>query len=322
MTYKKTFFAAMAASAALLLAACSSPEETPEPTDSATGGAPTEEIVQIGFITKFPVDFFDIMVDAAKAWDEAEPGAEVFYAQGESGTDDEGIIAAIQSFVTQGVDAIVITPTSPAVEGDLQKAVDAGIKVILVDNDIPDWDGKTALVATDNFAGGELAGQWFVENLPAGSTIAVLQGVLGNPSLDDRVNGMLEVLGDHASIVATIATDCDQTKGLNAGQDILTSNPDVDAIYAACGPPLTGALEAVKAVGREGDIVTVGFDASPDEVAAIIAGTQTASVAQFPANMGTYGVQTAYDAVMGLEVEALVDTGTEMVTADNAADFQ
>ena len=59
--------------------------------------------MKIGFITKFPVDFYDTMVDAAKAWNEDHPEVEMIYAQGESGTDDEGEIAAIESMVTQGV---------------------------------------------------------------------------------------------------------------------------------------------------------------------------------------------------------------------------
>ena len=157
---------------------------------------------------------------------------------------------------------------------------------------------RPRVVATDNYAGGQLAGTWLAENLPEGATLAVLQGVLGNPSLDDRVTGMLDTLGDAAEVVATTPTDCDQTKGLDAGQDILTANPGLTAIYAACGPPLLGAIEAIKSAGLEG-LITVGFDASPDEVAAILAGTQTASVAQFPAKMGSLGVQAAFDAASG-----------------------
>lgn len=308
----KKILAAATAVLALSLAACSAP--------AAPGGGGDDDVLTIGLITKFPVDFYDTMVDAAKEWDANEPGAEVIYAQGKSGTDDEGEIAAIQSFITQGVDAIAITPTSPNVAGDLQKAVDAGIPVVLIDNDIPDWDGKTAVVGTDNYAGGQLAGTWLSENLPAGAKLAVLQGVLGNPTLDARVDGMLETLGDAATVVATTPTDCDQTKGLDAAQDILTANPELDAIYSACGPPLTGALEAIKSAGR--DLITVGFDASPDEVAAIAAGTQTASIAQFPAKMGSLGVQAAFDAARGESVEKNIDTGTELVTKDNVADFQ
>jgi ABC-type sugar transport system substrate-binding protein len=338
MKGQRRLFAAAAVSAALLVAGCSSGASTASSsattseaalsttsaaTSSATGSAASNagDIVKIGFITKFPVDFYDTMVDAAKTWDASEPGAEVIFAQGASGTDDEGEIAAIQSMVTQGVQAIAITPTSPNVQDALQKAVDAGIKVVLIDNDIPDWPGKTAVVATDNLKGGKLAGDWLAANLPAGATIGVLQGVLGNPSLADRVTGMTETLGDKATIVTQTPTDCDETKGLNAAQDILTANPTLTGFYGACGPPITGALQAIKATGKEGKLIVVGFDASPAEVAAIKAGTQSASVAQFPDKMGSLGAQSAFEAAQGKTVPALVDTGTEMVTAANADQF-
>ncbi|MEP7113159.1 MAG: sugar ABC transporter substrate-binding protein, partial [Ilumatobacteraceae bacterium] len=275
---------------------------------------------KIGFITKFPVDFYDTMVDAAKTWNADHPDVELVFAQGTSGTDDEGEIAAIESMITQGVKAIVITPTSPNVQDALQKAVDGGIKVILVDNDIPGWDGKTSLVATDNLAGGVLAGKFMATQLKAGDTVAILEGVAGAPSLQQRVDGFKTGLGDGFTIVASLPTDCDQTKGLNAAQDILTSNPDVTAIYGACGPPILGAIEAVASAGKTTKLV--GFDAGGDEVAAIVAGTELASVAQFPAKMGSDGAQAALDAITaGKTVEANIDTGTAMVTKDNAADF-
>jgi simple sugar transport system substrate-binding protein len=265
------------------------------------------------------VDFFDTMVDAVETWNEDHPEVEVIFAQGESGTDDEGQINAIESMITQEVDAIAVTPTSPNVQDALQEAVDAGIEVILVDNDIPDWDGKTALVATDNLAGGRLAGEFMAEQLEPGDTVAVLEGVAGAPSLQDRVDGFVEGLGDEFEIVASLPTDCDQTKGLDAAQDVLTANPDVTAIYGACGPPIIGALEAIASAGKT--VKVVGFDAGPDEVAAIVDGDQLASVAQFPGRMGEMGAQAALDAANGEDVEPNIDTGTEIVTADNAAEF-
>ena len=164
---------------------------------AAASAAPSAaaEKVKIGFITKFPVDFYDIMVDAAKTWAADHPDVEVVFAQGKSGTDDEGEIAAIESMITQGVKAIAITPTSPNVQAALDKATAAGIKVVLIDNDIPDWTGKSSVVATDNLAGGKLAGTWLKDNLPAGAKLAVLKGRLGAPSLEDRVTGMLDTLG-------------------------------------------------------------------------------------------------------------------------------
>jgi ABC-type sugar transport system substrate-binding protein len=302
--------------AALVIAGCSSGGGTGSNGNSSAGSK-----IKIGFITKFPVDFYSIMVDAVKAWNKDNPNVEVIFAQGKSGTDDEGEIAAIQSMVSQGVKAIAITPTSPNVQGELQKAVDKGIKVVLVDNDIPSWTGKSSVVATDNLAGGKLAGQYLATNLKPGAKLAILQGVLGNPSLDARVTGMLDTLGSAATVVAKLPTDCDQTKGLNAAQDILTAHPDVTAIYGACGPPVLGALQAIKSAGKSG-ITVVSFDASPGDVAAILAGNEAASVAQFPAKMGSLGAQTALDAAMGKAVRTNVDTGTEMVTKDNASQFQ
>src|SRR3954452_7424932 len=100
--------------------------------------------------------------------------------------------------IAKQVKAIAITPTSPNVKTALDRAVQAGIKVVLIDNDIPGWSGKSSVVATDNLAGGKLAGQWLAGQLEAGSGVGILQGRLGNPSLDDRVRGMKEALGDKA----------------------------------------------------------------------------------------------------------------------------
>jgi ABC-type sugar transport system substrate-binding protein len=319
----------------ITMAACSSggastaPSEAPAteaPSAEATqeASAPAGEKIKIGLITKFPVDFFFVIEDAAKEWAAAHPDVELITGQGTAGNDHEGQIAIIESMVAQGVQGIAVTPTGPQVQPALDAAVAAGVKIVLIDNDLPDWTGKTAVVATDNHAGGVLAGQWLKENLQDGDTLAVLEGVAGVPALDARVEGMSEGLaGLNVTIVQQLPTDCDQVKGQDAADAILTANPDVKAIYGACGPPIIGALESIKNAGRAPDsIIVVGFDASPDEIAAIEAGTEDASVAQFPAKMGELGVDTVYKAVIGESVEANVDTGTAIVTKDNAADFK
>ena len=323
---------------ALLVAACGGGEgesatttgaAEPTTTDApATTAAPDTttagESYKLGLITKFPVDFFFVIEDAAKAWAEGQPDVELITAMGESGSDDEGVIAHIESMIAQGVDGIALTPTGEAVTPALDAAVEAGVEIVLIDNDLPDWDGKSAVVATDNYQGGVLAGGWLAENLESGSTLGVLEGVAGVPALDDRVLGMIEGLGDaDVTIVSQTPTDCDQVKGVAAAEDLLTANPDVTAIYGACGPPILGALEAIDNAGiAPEDIVVVGFDASPDEVAAILDGRQDASVAQFPAKMGELGMATLYQVVTGGVAEANVDTGTAIVTIDNAADFE
>ena len=284
-----------------------------------------QETVKLGFITKFPVDFFFTLENAAKKWDKAQPGAKVLFAQGKSGTDDAGEIAAIQNLVAQGVKGIAITPTSAAVVPALNKARKAGVKVVLMDNDIPSWKGKTSVVATNNFKGGVLAGKYLATKLKAGDTLGILQGVPGVPALDARVSGMLAGLGAMRSqikVVSKLRTDCDQTKGAAAAQTMLTANQNLTAIYGACGPPILGAIQSVKNAGIDpGGIILVGFDAGPDEIAAIKAGTETASVAQFPAKIGSLGIATLYNAVKGKTVPKNVDTGTALVTKANASKF-
>ncbi|HUG83382.1 MAG TPA: sugar ABC transporter substrate-binding protein [Euzebya sp.] len=315
---------------ALVAAGCGGPEEADDTadaevtnTDDTTDTAGTDDTILLGLITKFPVDFFFIIEEAAQAWVDEQEGVELVTGMGESGSDDEGVIALIESMVAQGVDGIAITPTGPGIQPALDAAVEAGVAIVLVDNDLPDWDGKSAVVATDNRAGGVLAGEWLAENLEPGSTLGVLEGVAGVPALEDRVEGMIEGLGDaDIEVVQRTPTDCDQVMGVAAAEDLLTAHPDVDAIYGACGPPILGALEAIENAGRSPDsIVVVGFDASADEVAQILQGNQDASVAQFPPRMGELGIDTLYRVVQGETVEANVDTGTAIVTADNAAEF-
>ena len=80
--------------------------------------------VKLGFITKFPVDFFFILQNGAKSWQKTHKNVSITFAQGKSATDDAGEIAAIQNMVAPGVKGIAITPTSPAVIPALKKAVE------------------------------------------------------------------------------------------------------------------------------------------------------------------------------------------------------
>jgi simple sugar transport system substrate-binding protein len=275
--------------------------------------------VKLGFITKFPVDFYFTLVGGAKSWNKSHKKVSIMYAQGKAATDDAGEIAAIQNMIASGVKGIAITPTSAAVIPALNKAVAAGIKVVLMDNDLPTWKAKTSVVATNNLKGGTLAGKFLASKLKAGDTLGILEGVPGVSALDDRVNGMLAGLGatkGKIKIVSKLETDCDQTKGAQAAQTILTANPNLTAIYSACGPPALGAIQSIKNAGAS--VLLVGFDGLPDEVNAIKAGTEAASVAQHPAKIGSLGIATLYSAVLGKKVPKNVDTGTTLITKANA----
>ncbi|MGZ4317065.1 MAG: sugar ABC transporter substrate-binding protein [Gaiellaceae bacterium] len=278
--------------------------------------------VKLGFITKFPVDFYFTLVGGAKKWQKTHKNVKVTYAQGKSATDDAGEIPGIQDMVASGVKGIAITPTSPAVIPALNKAVKAHVKVVLMDNDLPSWKLKSSVVATNNLKGGTLAGQWLAGKLKAGDSLGILEGVPGVPALDDRVNGMLAGLGalkDQLKIVSKLETDCDQTKGAAAAQTMLTANPNLTAIYSACGPPALGAIQSIKNAGiKPGGIILVGFDGLPPEVTAVKDGTESATVAQHPDKIGSLGIATLYTAVRGKKVPKNVDTGTSLITPQNA----
>lgn len=292
----------------------------------AVGAGPgtAQDKVKLGFITKFPVPFFATMENAAKAYAAANPGVEITYGQGMSATDIEGQIALIESMVTNGVQGIALTPVDPTVAPALDKAVAAGIKVVLMDNNIPDWKNGTALATTDNYNAGKIAGAYLKTVLKDGDTLGILEGVPGVPALDDRVNGMLEGLkGVNVTIVGRGATNCTEELGISVAEDLLTKTPDLKAIYAACGPPAAGAARAIKNAGIAPDkIVLVGFDFCCGEEEALKDGIEDASVAQFPAKMAELGVDALVKSIKGQTVASLIDSGAALVTKDNMDKFK
>jgi ribose transport system substrate-binding protein len=290
---------------------------------ACVGPASAGDSIKIGFITKFPVPFFATMEDAAKAYAKEHPGVEIEFGQGTSATDIEGQIALIESMVTKGVQGIAITPVDPTVAATLDKAIAKGVKIVLMDNNIPDWKGRTALATTNNYNAGKLAGEYLKTVLKNGDTLGILEGVAGVPSLDDRVKGMLDGLkGVDVKIVGKGATNCTEELGISVAEDLLTKNPELKAIFAACGPPAAGAAQAIKNAGIAKDkIVLAGFDFCCGEKEALEAGIEDATVAQFPAKMAGLGVDALVKAIHGEKVESLIDSGAALVTKDNMANF-
>lgn len=280
-----------------------------------------EEDVEIAFITKFPVEFFTAMEDSAKAYAEENPGVAIEYFSCQSPSDTDCQIAQIEDAVTKGFDAIVITPMGVEVIPALDAAADSGVKVVLVDNDLADFTKKTAVAATDNVVGGELAGEYLASVLKEGDTIGLMEGVRGVPALDARIQGVKDALeGTGVTIIMGGAeTKCDSAQGATVAEDLLTREPNLTAIYSACDDPAIAAATVVADQGKT--VLVMGYDGLPTAAQAIIDGSMTATIAQFPGRMASLGVEAAVKAVRGETVESFIDTGTELVTADNAADF-
>jgi ABC-type sugar transport system substrate-binding protein len=288
----------------------------------ASSGGSAEKTVKVGVVLKTFNDFFSAMKTGIDKM--PKQGIDVIGVEAPGdGVEAQPQINAIQNMVTRGADALVVSPVGPQVQPTLEQAIKQGVKVVLVNEDLPNLAGKSSVVITDNLKGGDLAGKYLKEQLKGQGTLAIMSGIPGVQALDQRVNGVLNQLkGTQIKVVTTLKTDCDQTKGLNVMQAIGSAHPDVDAIYSACGPPILGGIQA----RRKNDpfskkLLLVGFDALPDEARAILAGDETASVAQFPQKMGTIGVQMAAKDARGERVPARIDTGTQIVTKDNAQKF-
>jgi ribose transport system substrate-binding protein len=193
--------------------------------------------------------------------------------------------------------------------------------VLIIDSNTT-WPDKLTFIGTDNKAGGKLAGDYLCSKIGKGGKVAIITGQETAASIADRVAGAQAAFtACGLTVVAKINGEHSREGGLKAMEDILASNPDVPGVFCINDNEALGAVEALKAAGKVGKVMVVGFDANPDAVKSIAAGEMSASVAQAPVNMGRYGVAWGLNAVLGLKVAPLIDTGTTLVTKDNAANF-
>ncbi|QBS38492.1 D-ribose ABC transporter substrate-binding protein [Thermaerobacter sp. FW80] len=213
--------------------------------------------------------FVDLEAGAKEAAEAAGANLVVLDAQ----DDPARQVSQIEDLVTQGVDAIVINPTDgDAVVPAIEKANQANIPVITVDRAAT--GGKVAThIASDNVAGGRMAGEYIIDLLGGEGKVVELEGIPGTSAARDRGQGFNEVIGsaDGIEVVARQPADFDRAKGMSVMENILQAQPEIDAVFAHNDEMALGALEAIKASGRSG-IKVIGFDGTPDAVAAVKAG--------------------------------------------------
>jgi ABC-type sugar transport system substrate-binding protein len=231
-------------------------------------------------------------------------------------------IAQIEDAIAKGVDGIAIAPTDPAALAPvLQKAIDAGVKVVFIDTKGQN-EGIT-FIGTNNENGAKLAADYICKTLKSGDKVAILQGIITQSTGKARADGAKSGLtACGLNIVAETPAEWDKAKGQAAMEDILTKNPDLKGVFGSNDNMALGAVEAIKNANLNGKILVVGFDANPDAAAAILAGDMSASVAQAPANIGKFGVENVLKLIQGATIDPVIDTGTELVTKDNAAKYK
>jgi ABC-type sugar transport system substrate-binding protein len=237
-------------------------------------------------------------------------------------TDVATQIGQIEDQITKKVSAIIVAPTDVAgLNPTFDKAKAAGIPVLFVDTK-GQWADALTFVGTNNRQGGKLAGEFICKQLGNKGKAALITGVMSQQTHIDRIGGAKDALtACGVTVVAEQPANSDRAQGQTVMENILTPNPDLNAVFASNDLMALGAMEAVKTAGKKG-VVVVGFDANPDAVASIVKGEMAASIAQSPYNMGKLSVEAALKAIKGEKIETNIDTGTEVVTTENAAKHQ
>jgi ribose transport system substrate-binding protein len=196
-------------------------------------------------------------------------------------------VAQVEDFVARKVDAIVVCPVDSRGIGTAIKAANAaGIPVFTADIAAQEGD-VVCHIASDNVAGGRLAGEFIAQALNGQGTVAIINQPTVTSVLD-RVQGFREAIAKYPgiTIVADVNGQGVRDKALQAASDILQANPTLDALFGINDDSALGALDAVQQFKRSG-VIIVGYDATPPAIDAILKGTALkADVIQYPKQIG------------------------------------
>lgn len=284
----------------------------------------TETSHRLALVTKsMDSEFWLSMREGAEeAARDAEVSLSVLAPQRETYIHEQ--VNILEDFLVRGIDALIVAPAGAAqVVPVLNRIADQGIPIIIVDTDL-EWERKLTYVGTDNREGGRLAGEFLARALPQGGKIALVRGIPGVSSQDHRVEGFLQVLKDHPSLVlvASQSGDSERSRAMAVIEDILSANPTLDAVFATNDEMALGVVEAIAAHERQDQITVIGFDAGQEALRALAEGRLKAVVAQNPSLMGHLGVEVAIKALEGGPVEPVYDSGTMLVTQENLSQFK
>ena len=261
---------------------------------------------------------------------------------GKFDTDNESQVAAIETCIADGAKGILITPSIPdAIIGTITQARDAGLLVIALDTPLDPIDAADSTCATDNFLAGELIGKWAKSTMgekAATAKIGLLNINVAQPTVGVlRNQGFLQgfgiELGDPKKwgdetdprIVGHDVSEGNEEGGRKAMENLLAKDPLIDMVYTLNEPAAAGAYEALKAVGRENDVLIVSVDGGCPGVQNVAEGVIGATSQQYPLLMASLGVEAiAAWAKDGSKPENtpgkdFFDTGVALVT-DKPAD--
>lgn len=233
-------------------------------------------------------------------------------------------LAILETWLNEGTfDAFIVTPFRPtSLDSALSRASEEGIPIINIDELIPEdsavSSGISARIASNNVRAGSLVAQMFVERLPEGAQVVVIEGAAGTTSSIDRVSGFTDgVSAAGLEVVASQPADWDRAQAFDVTTNLLQGNPEVQGIFAANDGMGLGALEAVQAAGLSGEVLVASVDAIPEAVDAVREGRLAGTVAQYPDEMAVLAVEAMLKVLGGRPVAPQIEAPVVLLTEEN-----
>ena len=241
-------------------------------------------------------------------------------------------VPVLNAIIGRKPDAILIAPTdkNQLVE-PLKKAMEAGIPVITVDTFIGtghyqtgsgDADFPISYVASDNVLGGAIAARALAKAIGDKGKVYVSNVKPGISTTDQREQGFKEEMKKHPNITVldTQFNDDDANKSASQLQSVYARNSDLAGVFGANLFSALGAANGVKQAGVSGKVKVVAFDAPKSLVGEITSGNVDIAIAQHPAEIGYFGVVSAYAHLTGQSVPPLIGTGFTVIDKSNIED--
>lgn len=266
----------------------------------------------IGFaVSTLENPFFVTMKDAAVA-KAAELGVDLVVLDAQDSAETQA--SQIEDLITRGVSLMIINPVdSDAVGTSVVACNDANIPVITVTR-ASNSGTVVQHLDIDNKEAGRLDAEQLIKDLGGKGKVAILEGIAGSSSAIDREEGFKAALeGTDIEVVASLTANYSREEGATVTEDILQSNPELNAIYAHNDEMALGAVRAVAAAGRSAEIKIYGIDATDDALAAVQSGEMAATVQQQPDVQIQIALENAVKYLGGETLEPLVNIPLKLI---------
>lgn len=296
----------------------------------STTAAQAQSQPVIGLITKTESNpFFVKMKEGAEA-EARKQGAKLLSGAGKVDGDNAGQVTAMENMIAAGAKTILLTPSdAKAIIPAIKRAQAQGVMVIALDSPTDPASAVDALFATDNYKAGVLIGQYAKAALGGKApVIATLDLSPGHPVGAQRHNGFLQGFGlksleaksnelaKPAEVVCMADSFGDAAKGQTGMENCLQRNPSINLVYTINEPAAAGAYKALKAAGKEKDVLVVSVDGGCAGIKDVGAGVIAATSQQYPLRMAAMGVAAGVEyAKTGKKVSGYTDTGVTLIAA-------